>query len=128
MSTLNNTPTDFASIAHRYIAVWNTTDDTERRQLIDALWSADAQYIDPLAIACGRQEIDATMAAVQRQFQGAGEFTLLGDVDNHHDQARFQWAFGPAGGEPMIIGSDVAVRDSRGQLSLVLGFLDRVPS
>lgn len=120
--------TTFTTLAQQYIAAWNTTDDTARRGLIDELWAADAQYIDPMAIACGRAEIDATMGAVQRQFQDAGEFTLLGDVDDHHDQARFQWAFGPAGGEPMIIGSDVAVRDARGQLSLVLGFLDRVPS
>lgn len=119
---------EFTKLAEQYIDAWNTVDDAARRSLIDQLWSADGQYIDPLAIACGRGEIDATMAAVQSQFQGAGEFRLIGEVDAHHDQARFQWAFGPADGAPMIIGSDVAVRDDSGRLALVLSFLDRVPT
>jgi len=35
---------------------------------------------------------------VQEQFPGF-RFRLAGAVDGHHDQARFGWEFGPAGGD-----------------------------
>lgn len=117
-------PTD---LADRYIAVWNQTDPAERRRAVDALWSPQARYVDPLSVANGREEIDAAIAAVQTQFPDYG-FRLVGDIDAHHDQARFAWEFGPAGGHAPIAGFDVAVTDAPGRLELVLGFLDRVPA
>jgi hypothetical protein len=80
-----------------------------------------------MAMARGVEAIDATIGAVQQQFPGF-VFRLAGPVDAHHDQARFSWELGPAGEEALVVGSDVAVRDEEGRLSLVLGFLDRVPA
>ena len=117
-------------VIERYIASWNQTDAQLRRKLIDELWAPDASYIDPLAEAYGRDAIDATIAAVQAQFPGFS-FTLLDSVDTHHRQARFTWGLGPAdapaGAEPVVVGFDVAVADSAGRLTSVLGFLDKVP-
>ena len=114
-------------IAERYIASWNETDPQRRRELIDGLWSEDASYTDPLADAHGRAEIDGLIGAVQGQFPGL-VFTLAGPVDAHHQQARFSWALGPAGSEPVVVGFDVAVTTQDGRLATVLGFLDKVPS
>jgi hypothetical protein len=114
-------------IAERYIASWNETDPQRRRELIDGLWSEDASYTDPLAEAHGRAEIDGLIGAVQGQFPGL-VFTLAGPVDAHHQQARFSWALGPAGSEPVVVGFDVAVTTQDGRLATVLGFLDKVPS
>jgi hypothetical protein len=114
-------------IVERYIASWNATDPALRRKLVDELWADDASYTDPLAEAHGRAEIDATIAAVQGQFPGF-TFELAGPVDAHHQQARFTWALGPAGAEPLVVGFDVAVTDAEGRLTSVLGFLDKVPS
>ena len=118
---------EFEQLAHRYIAAWNETDPAARRALVDEVWAADGRYVDPLAVATGRDEIDATIAAVQSQFPGL-VFALIEPVDAHHDQARFGWSLGPAGDELMVIGFDVVVRDADGRLSMVLGFLDRVPA
>ncbi len=38
------------------------------------------------------------------------------------------WHLGPADGEPIVIGFDVAVLDPSGQISSVHGFLDKVPA
>lgn len=114
-------------IIERYIASWNETNPEVRRKLVDDLWAADASYIDPFAAAHGRDEIDATIAAVQAQFPGFA-FTLASPVDAHHNQARFSWGLGPAGAEPVIVGFDVAVAAPDGQLASVLGFLDKVPA
>ena len=114
-------------VIERYIASWNQTDPQLRRKLVDEVWAQDATYIDPLAEAHGRDAIDATIAAVQAQFPGL-TFTLLDSVDTHHRQARFTWGLGPDGAEPLVVGFDVAVADSEGRLTSVLGFLDKVPA
>ena len=114
-------------VIERYIASWNQTDPQLRRKVVNEVWAQDATYIDPLAEAHGRDAIDATIAAVQAQFPGL-TFTLLDSVDTHHRQARFTWGLGPDGAEPLVVGFDVAVADSEGRLTSVLGFLDKVPA
>ena len=111
----------------RYLDCWNETDPAARRKLIGAVWAPDAEYIDPMAEAHGRDAIDATIGAVQDQFPGL-VFTLAGPVDAHHQQARFTWGLGPQGGEPLVIGFDVAVTAGNGQIVSVLGSLDKVPA
>ncbi|MFG3556779.1 nuclear transport factor 2 family protein [Micromonospora sp. NPDC047557] len=118
--------TSFDALAERYIAIWNETDPARRRTQIADVWAPDARYVDPLTVAEGREAIDATIAAVQGQFPGM-TFRLAGPVDGHHDQIRFTWELGPDGVEAPVVGFDVAVLDGNGQLSQVLGFLDRVP-
>lgn len=113
-------------IVEGYLASWNETDPAARRKLIDELWAEDASYIDPMAEAHGRDEIDATIAAVQGQFPDF-VFTPAGPVDAHHRQARFTWGLGPAGAEPIVVGFDVVVTGEDGRLTTVLGFLDKVP-
>jgi len=110
----------------RYLDCWNETSPVARRKLIDEVWAADADYIDPMAAAHGRDAIDATIAAVQGQFPGL-VFSLAGPVDSHHRQARFTWGLAPDGAEPVVIGFDVAVAADDGRLTSVLGFLDKVP-
>lgn len=119
--------TDMSTLVKRYIDTWNETDPAARRALIDELYTADAGYTDPLADARGRDQIDATVDGAQRQFAGL-VFSLAGDVDAHHDTARFQWHLGaPGANEPLVIGFDVAVAEN-GRLRQVYGFLDKVPT
>jgi hypothetical protein len=113
-------------IVERYLECWNQTDASERRALIDSVWAADASYTDPLADVRGREAIDAVIGAAQAQFPGL-VFSLGGPVDANHNQARFTWHLGPDGGEPLVIGFDVAVADASGRLAAVHGFLDKVP-
>ncbi|HEY0937836.1 MAG TPA: nuclear transport factor 2 family protein [Trebonia sp.] len=117
---------DFTELAQRYLAAWNETDPAARRALIDEVWSPGARYTDPLADVAGRDEVDALIAAAQGQFPGM-TFRLAGPVDAHHDQARFTWELGPDG-TALVVGFDVVRRDASGQLALVLGFLDKVPT
>jgi hypothetical protein len=111
----------------RYLACWNETDSTARRDLITKTWADDASYIDPLVDAQGPDAIDAAIAATQGQFPGH-VFALAGPVDAHHDVARFSWGLGRDGDEPLVIGSDVASVSADGRLARVVGFLDKVPS
>lgn len=111
----------------QYLQCWNETDATARRKLIDDVWADDARYVDPLVEAEGRDDIDATIAAVHDQFPGF-VFTAAGTADAHHRQTRFTWGLGPEGAEPLVVGFDVAVTDEDGRISRVYGFLDKVPA
>ncbi|MFL6122565.1 nuclear transport factor 2 family protein [Actinophytocola sp.] len=118
---------DLHDTVERYIATWNETDPTARRAAIDTLMTPDVTYIDPIAVAEGADALDATIAAVQGQFPDF-TFRLVGAPDAHHDQARFTWELGPAGGDAPVAGFDVAVLAPDGRIRAVYGFLDRVPS
>lgn len=118
---------DFTGLAERYIAVWNESDPVQRRLLVERLWSGDARYVDPLADVSGHDGIDTMIGAVQGQFPGM-TFSLAGDVDAHHEQARFCWELGAEGSAALVFGFDVALRGPDGRLVLVLGFLDKVPT
>jgi hypothetical protein len=114
-------------IVEKYLAAWNETDPAKRRALVDEVWAENGSYTDPLADVRGRAEIDGLIGAVQQQFPGF-VFTLGGNLDAHHGQARFTWHLGPAdAAEPVVIGFDVAVLDGD-RIGSVHGFLDKVPS
>ena len=112
-----------SDLVAQYLETWNETDPAARRKAIDELWAPDGVYTDPMAVAAGRDQIDATIGAVQSQFPGLA-FTLHGAVDAHHDTARFSWSLG----DELVIGFDVLALDANGQIAKVYGFLDKVPS
>ncbi len=118
---------DVTELVARYLESWNTDDAVARRAVIDEVWTEDGVYTDPLGVAEGRDAIDATIGGVRGQFPGL-EFRLAGSVDAHHDIARFGWVLGPAGGEALVVGFDVAVLDPDGRIARVHGFLDKVPA
>lgn len=117
---------DLNDLVNDYLAIWNETDPAARRVKIDAVWTADCSYIDPMAEAHGRDQLDATIGAVQAQFPGF-VFTLGEGVDIHHEQARFTWELGTEGAEAMVVGFDVAVFEN-GRIRSVYGFLDKIPA
>jgi hypothetical protein len=115
-------------VIDHYIAAWNETDPTRRRDLIARTWTDDATYVDPLVVAEGRDAIEATIAGAQAQFPGYA-LRLAGSIDAHHNLARFTWELTPGNGaEALVVGFDVAVFADDGRLRSVHGFLDKVPA
>jgi hypothetical protein len=125
MLAMNTAAHDAATIAQRYIAVWNETDGARRAALIEAGWTADARYVDPIAQASGREQISALVGAVQQRYPGF-RFNLFGKAEAHGDNLRFSWTLGPSGAQDLIQGTDFAQIDA-GKLRSVTGFLDKVP-
>ncbi|MCW0215826.1 MAG: nuclear transport factor 2 family protein [Pseudonocardia sp.] len=109
-----------------YLDAWNATDPDDRAKAVAAVFTEDARYVDPLADVTGHDAIAALIAGVQQQFPGF-VFSPVGEPDAHHDVGRFRWGLGPEGEEPPVVGADSVVLAEDGRVSLVLGFLDRVP-
>ena len=118
--------TDAQTLAQCYIASWNETDPTARRQLIDALWTEDACYADPMMKAEGQVGISALIGGVHGKFPGY-RFALAGQPDSHGPYVRFAWTLAPADGQVVAHGTDFAAVAPDGRLAQVTGFLDQVP-
>jgi hypothetical protein len=118
--------TDHETITKNYIAAWNETDPARRQKFIEAAFTADAQFQDPIMQGRGRTEIGALMDGVQQQYPGF-RFALKGKPDGFADQLRFSWTLGPDGVEAPIEGTDICVVES-GRLQSVTGFFDKVPA
>jgi SnoaL-like domain len=118
---------DLTELVDRYLAVWNEPDADTRGRAVAELWTEGGGYTDPLAAVEGPAAINGLIGAAREQFPGY-VFTLGGTVDAHHNIARFAWHLVPAGGgEPLVVGFDVAVATDDGRLDRVYGFLDKVP-
>jgi hypothetical protein len=113
-------------IAEDYLAAFNETDATRRHELLEALYTADSTYTDPHVDLKGPAQIDEFIAATQARFEGF-TFALAGEVDAHHEQARFQWHAGPPQAPDQYIGFDVLVTDG-GRIRSVHGFMDAAPA
>ena len=120
------TTTDPVAAVEAYIRPWNIVDATERAAALEGAVTADVRFVDPLSDITGSAALDQVIAGVQAQFQGM-ELWLHGGVDAHHDIARFQWAIGPAGGEPIVIGFDTVTFADDGRVRTVSGFFDKIP-
>jgi hypothetical protein len=117
---------EYEKLVERYIEVWNETDPAARRAAIDALFTEDVTFVDPMSAVRGQAEVDWMIGGVQAQFPGF-VISRLGAVDGHHDQARFGWEMGLPGQDAPVAGFDVVTVAGDGRVNQVLGFLDRVP-
>ncbi|GLW90527.1 nuclear transport factor 2 family protein [Actinokineospora globicatena] len=118
---------DLNAVVDAYLAVWNRTDATSRREMIEQLWAEDGTYVDPLASVQGWSGIDHVVAGAQAQFTGM-RFARGATYDEHHNIVRFTWELIPTvGAEALVVGFDVAVVNDDGRIAAVYGFLDKVP-
>lgn len=113
-------------IVERYIGAFNETDAARRRELLAGLYTSDSTYTDPHVDLRGPSEIDGFIAETQERFPGF-KFQLAGDVDAHHDQARFHWKAGTPEQPDQYAGFDVVVTDD-GRIRSVYGFMDAAPA
>ncbi|MFG2000867.1 NAD(P)H-binding protein [Spirillospora sp. NPDC048911] len=119
---------DHHRLIARYVATRNEPDAAAREAAIADLWTEDATYADPLALARGRDAVAAAMAAARARFPGL-VYALDGRVDVHHDTARFAWRLGvPDGGRAIVAGTDIATFTGDGHLRDVRSFLDDIGS
>jgi|SRR5215469_12187713 len=117
-----NTLTD---LIDRYIAGWNETDESRRRELIARTWVEGASYRDPVLHGEGHDGIEAMIASVHERYPGH-RFRRIGDVESHHDRVRFTWEFAPEGGAPVLSGTDFGVVAADYRLQAITGFFDYV--
>jgi SnoaL-like protein len=118
-----------AALVDRYLALWNLPDEA-RRPAIDALFTEDCEYVDPLIAITGRASLDRYIGATRKLYPET-RFRLLGRIDGHHGQIRFGWACGPADDETApaaLTGADVTLLAGTHRLRALYGFFDPTPA
>ncbi len=117
--------TDAATIAQKYITLWNEADQAKRKDLIAQAWTEDATYIDPMMEGRGHDQIDALVGAVHQRFPGY-VFAVSGKPEGYGDRVRFSWTLGAPDKDPIAKGTDFGIVAGDGRLKAITGFLDYV--
>jgi len=120
------TMTDLNTIAENYITAWNESDTARRKALLEAAFTEDVSYRDPIMQGDGHAGIATLIDGVQQRFAGF-RFSLKGKPDGFADRIRFSWNLGPEGTASVIEGTDIGIVEN-GRLKSVTGFLDKVPA
>jgi len=119
------TPTAVGEAIEGYFAMWNERDPARRRALVEATWTPDGSYVEPLMTAEGHDALEAGVAGMQGQFPGHA-IRPAGEIETHHDRARWRWELvGPEGGDALAAGTNVAILAPDGRLRQVTGFFDQ---
>ncbi|WP_030807129.1 MULTISPECIES: nuclear transport factor 2 family protein [unclassified Streptomyces] len=117
----------YADAVARYFEAWNATEEEALGKAVAAAFDGQATYTDPLADVAGHDGLAAVITGAHAQFPGF-VFRQLGDVDGHHDVARFGWELVAPDGTAPVAGFDVVRLADDGRIRTVVGFLDRVPA
>lgn len=106
--------TDIATLMRRNLLdVFGERDAAARAAAIAEIYTTDVAFADPDEVVTGHAAVDAK---AQGLLDGAPGFVFseAGPVYVVADLGSLAWNFGPAGGEPVVSGTDVAIiRDGR---------------
>lgn len=109
-----------------YVALWNATNEQERRQLAEEILTEDATIVYPTIAAHGRDEFVTALGALYEWLPGA-HFDKTSGVEQHHGWLRASWDMVRADGSVGLQGEDVAELTDNGRLCRVLGFHNPLP-
>ena len=118
---------DVTSTVDTYLAMWNETDPTRRRQYIARAWTDDGRYVDPMLEAEGHTALGEMVTGVQAKFPGH-RFRRVSGVDVHHDELRFGWELRSPDGAMVVTGIDVGALGPDGRLRRITGFFGELPA
>lgn len=115
---------DPETLITRYLEAFNEADAERRRALVEATFTEDATYLDPVMSGEGIDGLTAMIGGAREQFPG--HRFVAGDApDAHHDVVRFGWHLVADGdGGRVATGTDFATLAPDGRLRSVTGFLE----
>jgi hypothetical protein len=119
--------TDVTTTVDTYLEAYSEPDATRRNELLEKVFAADGQLIDPPLDASGRQGISDMVGAVLGQFPGH-RFRRSSGIDSHHDAVRYGWELVAPDGTVSLTGVDVALLADDGRLQRVTGFFGDLPA
>ena len=104
-----------------YVAAWNTTDSTARRELLERSFAADGTYTDPAASVVGRVALAEHLRVVAQRRPGAS-IAVTSPIDAHDGAGCFTGRLVAPDGATLREGIDFVAADADGLLGEVRGF------
>jgi hypothetical protein len=128
--------TEIASLAERYVALWNEPEADRRRRMVAELWTEDGYYIlqppqEIRAIAAqpgiamtavleirGHAQIEARAASAYEHWVGSEglSFRARDDADRLGDVVKFHWEAVSGDGEVIAVGLNFLVLAGDGRI------------
>ena len=118
---------DLASTIDTYLDAYAEPDAARRNRLVEKVWAADGELLDPPIDGSGRAGISALADVVNTHYP-AHTFHRTSGIDAHHQVARYAWELRGPDGTVAVSGVDVAEVDDHGQLVRVVGFFGDLPA
>lgn len=109
-----------------YLGMWNEEDPARRTGLIEAAWSGDGRYADPVQEAVGHEALHAMVDGIHQKLPGH-RFVRTSGIDVHHDELRFGRRLEGTDGTVAVEGVDVGAVDGDGRLTRITGFFGPLP-
>src|ERR1700704_1837859 len=113
-------------IVETWCAAWQVADETERRRLLEACWSQDGVYQDPINDASGREAVMELIADFHKRRPGV-RFDIASGVDHHHGKLYYLWKMFGADGQMLLEGFDYGELDTEGRFRCIIGFFGSPP-
>jgi len=104
----------------RMFAVWNSTDDTEKAQLVDAALEHNVHFVDPNHNIIGRSAFLEMVKTTQTQIPEA-IYVREGEVGFQNNFCRYHWRIDREGKQVMT-GFDLVEVNDTGRIVKVIGF------
>jgi hypothetical protein len=103
--------------------IFNQRDAAARRAAIDDLFAPDIVFADPEGESTGLDAVAAQIAALIDGGDPSFRFTSRSPAREAGDLGFHQWSLGPAGADPIVIGTDViSVQNGRiARFSVIVG-------
>lgn len=118
---------DLATLIDAHLTAYADPDASRRAAVVQRIWAAGGQLIDPPLAATGHAQITQQAEQLLAQFPGH-RFVRSSGIDSHHGMARYAWQLvGPAG-SVVLEGIDIAQIDNQGRLAQVTGFFGPLPA
>jgi hypothetical protein len=127
MADTTDTTDTITHIVDTHLAGYCEADPERRRALLDQVWAADGELVDPPLEGRGPEAIAALVDAVLQHFPDH-RFRRTSEVDVHHDHARYAWELVGPDGTVAVAGLDVATLDADGRLTRIIGFFGELPA
>lgn len=104
----------------KMMAVWNSTDATEKSELVDAALEHNVHFVDPNHNIVGRQAFLDMVASTQAKIPGA-VYAQKGAIGFQNNFCRYHWTI-HLNDQLVMPGFDVVEVNDSGKIVKVIGF------
>ncbi|MEO1657346.1 MAG: hypothetical protein AAFR65_06460 [Pseudomonadota bacterium] len=104
----------------KMMAVWNSTDEAEQRELIEAALEHNVHFVDPNHNIIGREAFFAMVQDTQKKIHGA-TYARASEIGVQNHFCRYHWSI-HLGDKLLMNGFDVAEVNDGGKIAKVIGF------
>jgi hypothetical protein len=119
---MNLTLAEVTALFAQHMIILNEEDEAKRTLALPKVYAENLQFLDPHGEFTGRTHLNNFVHDLRLKFPGF-VFRETAPIEFHHNVARLNWAFGPAGGTPPVTGQDIAVL-ADGQIQALYIFID----